>query len=388
MNPADFLTEQIKAIPPSGIRKFFDLAAEMDNVVSLSIGEPDFSTPMAFCEAAIQSLKEGKTAYTANYGLLELRQEIAKYLQDLIQVEYNPKTEIIVTVGGSEAVDITFRAICEPGDEVIIPEPAFVAYRPCTALAGGVPVPIPTTMEQGFKITPEQIEAAITPKTKAILLNFPCNPTGVIMSKEELEAIAKVCIKHNLLVISDEIYAELTYGAKHHSIASFPGMRERTVVISGVSKAFAMTGWRIGYLAAPEALVKGIAKVHQFALMCSPTAGQYAAVEAFRHGRPEVERMVNEYAKRREIIVRRFKEMGLDIYEPKGAFYAFPSIKKTGMTSSEFCEALLKAEQVAVVPGSAFGEAGEGYVRVSYAASIDNINLACDKMEKFLNSLK
>lgn len=388
MNPADFLTEQIKAIPPSGIRKFFDLAAEMDDVISLSIGEPDFSTPMPFCEAAIQSLREGKTAYSANMGMIELRQEISKYLEGLTGNTYDPKGEILVTVGGSEAVDIAFRAILENGDEVIIPEPAFVAYRPCVELTGGVAVSMPLSFEDGFKVDPAKVEQYITPKTKAILLNFPGNPTGVIMEKEDLEQLAKICVKHNLCVISDEIYAELVYGQKHCSISSFEGMRERTIVISGVSKAFAMTGWRLGYLAAPKEMMVGIAKIHQFALMCAPTMSQYAALEAFRNGADEVRKMCAEYDRRRQYIVKRLRGMGLEISEPKGAFYAFPCIKSTGMTSAEFCEGLLNAEHVAVVPGTAFGECGEGFVRISYAASMENIELAMDKMEHYINSLK
>lgn len=388
MNPADFLTEQIKAIPPSGIRKFFDLAAEMDDVLSLSIGEPDFSTPMSFCEAAMESLRQGKTAYSANMGMIELRQEISKYLEKLTGNQYDAKSEILVTVGGSEAVDIAFRAILEDGDEVLIPEPAFVAYRPCVELTGGVAVGMPLSFEDGFKVTPEIVEKYVTPKTKAILLNFPGNPTGVVMEKEELEALAQVCIKHNLCVVSDEIYAELVYGQPHYSIASFEGMRERTIVISGVSKAFAMTGWRLGYMAAPKEMMGGIAKIHQFALMCAPTVSQYAALEAFKNGADEVAKMCAEYNKRREYIVGRLRGMGLEISEPKGAFYAFPCIKSTGMTSGEFCEGLLHAEHVAVVPGTAFGECGEGFIRISYAASMDTIEKAMDKMEKYINSLK
>lgn len=388
MNPADFLTEQIKAIPPSGIRKFFDLAAEMDDVLSLSIGEPDFSTPMSFCEAAMESLRQGKTAYSANMGMIELRQEISKYLEKLTGNQYDAKSEILVTVGGSEAVDIAFRAILEDGDEVLIPEPAFVAYRPCVELTGGVAVGMPLSFEDGFKVTPEIVEKYVTPKTKAILLNFPGNPTGVVMEKDELEALAQVCIKHNLCVVSDEIYAELVYGQPHYSIASFEGMRERTIVISGVSKAFAMTGWRLGYMAAPKEMMGGIAKIHQFALMCAPTVSQYAALEAFKNGADEVAKMCAEYNKRREYIVGRLRGMGLEISEPKGAFYAFPCIKSTGMTSGEFCEGLLHAEHVAVVPGTAFGECGEGFIRISYAASMDTIEKAMDKMEKYINSLK
>ena len=387
-DPANFLTKLVRDIPPSGIRKFFDLAAEMEGVVSLGVGEPDFVTPQSFRDAAIASLNAGETAYTANYGLIELRRAISKYLNESVQVDYDPATEILVTVGGSEAVDISLRAVIEHGDEVIIPEPAFVSYSPCVALTGGVPVAVSTSFETGFKLTPELLEKHITPKTKAVILNFPCNPTGAIMKKDELQALADICIKHNLLVISDEIYAELTYEGKHCSIASIPGMRERTVIVSGVSKSFAMTGWRIGYLATPKPLMQGIAKVHQFALMCAPTMGQKAALAAFNMGRDEVDKMVAEYAKRREYIVGRFRGMGLEICEPLGAFYAFPSIKNTGLTSSEFCEALLKDQKVAVVPGSAFGESGEGFVRCSYAASMENIKKACDGMERFLQKIK
>ena len=388
VNPADFLTKKIREIPPSGIRKFFDLAADMKDVISLGVGEPDFVTPKVIRDAAITSINAGETAYTANYGLIELRRAISKYLAEKIDVEYDPATEIMVTVGGSEAVDITLRAIIEPGDEVIIPEPAFVSYNPCVDIAGGVPVAAPTSFEDGFKVTPELLEKHITPKTKAILLNFPCNPTGAIMTCEELQGIADICIKHNLLAISDEIYAELTYEGQHSSIAALDGMKERTVIVSGVSKTFAMTGWRIGYLTAPKELIQDIAKVHQFALMCAPTMGQKAAVAAFDVAMPEVKKMVAEYGKRRKYIVERFRNMGLDIHEPMGAFYAFPSIKSTGLNSEEFCERLLYEQKVAVVPGSAFGGSGQGFIRCSYAASMENITKACDKMEAFLQNLK
>ncbi len=383
-----FLSKQVTEIKPSGIRRFFDLAAEMDDVLSLSIGEPDFPTPLPFCEAAAKACAAGDTHYSANYGMIELRQEISKYQKDLIGVEYDPKTEILVTVGGSEAVDITCRACLEPGDEFLIPEPAFVAYAPCALLQNAVPVAIPTTIEEGFKLTADKLRQYITPKTKMLLINSPCNPTGAVMDKESLEEVAKLCIEHDLLVISDEIYAELIYGTKHYSIAACPGMRERTVVISGASKAFAMTGWRLGYLAAPVELLSGIAKIHQFALMCSPTPSQHAALEAFKNGREEVDKMVHEYARRREVIVRGLREMGLEICEPQGAFYAFPSIKSTGLSDEEFCERLLQEEHVAVVPGSAFGESGRGFIRISYAASMDTIHQALEKMAHFVASLK
>jgi len=383
-----YLTQQVVDIKPSGIRRFFDLAAEMDDVLSLSIGEPDFPTPVSFCEYAAKACIAGDTHYSANYGMIELRQEISKYLENLIGMHYDPKTEILITVGGSEAVDITCRACLEPGDEFLIPEPAFVAYAPCAMLVNAVPVAIPTSMEDEFKLTAEMLEKYITPKTKMLLINSPCNPTGVVMDRETLAGIAEVCVKHDIMVISDEIYAELIYGTEHVSIASFPGMRERTVVISGASKAFAMTGWRLGYLAAPVELVNGIAKIHQFALMCASTPAQHAALEAYRNGKPEVDKMVAEYARRREVIVKGLRDMGLEICEPQGAFYAFPSVKNTGLSDEEFCERLLTEEHVAVVPGSAFGESGRGHIRISYAASMETIEQALEKMAKFVASLK
>lgn len=387
INYEEFINPVVYNAKTSGIRKFFDLAATMDDVISLGIGEPDFVTPQKFMDAAIKSLNDGNTAYSSNTGMLELRQEISKYLERRFQVEYNPESEIIVTVGGSEAIDAVFRTLVSPGDEILIPDPAFVSYEPCVKIAGGVPVLVPTTMEEGFKLTAAKLEELITPRTKAVLLNFPCNPTGVIATRADLEEIAKVCIKHNIIAISDEIYAELTYGGNHVSIASLPNMAERTILISGVSKAFAMTGWRIGYICGPATLIPYINKIHQFGIMCAPTIGQYASIEAFRNGQDEVDRMVSEYERRNKLIVRRFKEIGFEIYEPQGAFYAFPSIKSTGLTSDEFCNQLLVAKKVACVPGNAFGDCGEGHIRCSYATSYEKIEAACDAIEDFVNTL-
>lgn len=384
-----YLKPQVAAIQPSVIRKFFDLAAQIEGVVSLGIGEPDFSTPLAFCEAGWRSMQEGKTGYSPNPGLLELRQAISAYLQQLLGLTYCPENQIVVTVGGSEAIDATFRALICPGDEVIIPEPAFVSYAPCVELAGGVVVPLPTSAEQGFKLTPAQLETAITPKTKAVVLNYPGNPTGVVMSQEELNALAEVLLRHNVLAVSDEIYAELIYnGQRHASIAAAPGMRDMTILISGVSKSLAMTGWRIGYVCAHPDILSGIYKIHQFSLSCASTTGQYVALEGLRHGQAETAEMVAEYDRRRQFIVRRLAEIGLPMCEPQGAFYAFPSIAETGLSSNEFCERLLREEKVACVPGNAFGVSGEGYIRCSYATSLENIARACDGIERFVNRLK
>lgn len=389
MDMQKYLNHQVAAIQPSVIRKFFDLAATIPGVVSLGIGEPDFATPKQFCDAGYRSMLEGKTGYSPNPGILELRQAISAYLADLIGVEYDPQNQIVVTVGGSEAIDATFRAIMEPGDEVIIPEPAFVSYAPCVELAGGKAVHLPLTMEEGFKLTPERLEAAITPKTKAVVLNFPCNPTGVVMTQAELNALAAPLIKHGVLAISDEIYAELLYdGRKHASIAAAPGMQDLTVLISGFSKSLAMTGWRIGYVCANPELLSGIYKIHQFSLSCASTTGQYVALEGVTRGHAEVERMVAEYDKRRQFIIRRFAEIGLPMCEPGGAFYAFPQISGTGLSSGDFCEQLLRQEKVACIPGSAFGDSGEGFIRCSYATSMENIAKACDGIERFVNGLK
>ena len=384
-----YLKPQVAAIQPSVIRKFFDLAAQIEGVVSLGIGEPDFSTPLAFCEAGWRSMQEGKTGYSPNPGLLELRQAISAYLQQLLGLTYCPENQIVVTVGGSEAIDATFRALICQGDEVIIPEPAFVSYAPCVELAGGVVVPLSTSAEQGFKLTPAQLETAITPKTKAVVLNYPGNPTGVVMSQEELNALAEVLLRHNVLAVSDEIYAELIYnGQRHASIAAAPGMRDMTILISGVSKSLAMTGWRIGYVCAHPDILSGIYKIHQFSLSCASTTGQYVALEGLRHGQAETAKMVAEYDRRRQFIVRRLAEIGMPMCEPQGAFYAFPSIAETGLSSNEFCERLLREEKVACVPGNAFGVSGEGYIRCSYATSLENIARACDGIERFVNRLK
>lgn len=389
MDMKKYLNRQVAAIQPSAIRKFFDLAATIPDVVSLGIGEPDFATPKQFCDAGYRSMLEGKTGYSPNPGILELRQAISNYLAGLIGVEYDPYNQIVVTVGGSEAIDATFRAIIEPGDEVIIPEPAFVSYAPCVELAGGKVIHLPLTMQEGFKLSPERLEAAITPKTKAVVLNFPCNPTGVVMTQEELNALAAPLIKHEVLAISDEIYAELLYdGRKHASIAAAPDMQDLTVLISGFSKSLAMTGWRIGYVCANPELLNGIYKIHQFSISCASTTGQYVALEGIARGHAEVERMVEEYDKRRQFIIRRFAEIGLPMCEPDGAFYAFPQISGTGLSSGDFCEQLLKQEKVACIHGSAFGDSGEGFIRCSYATSMENIARACDGIDRFVNGLK
>lgn len=388
MDMKKYVNSQVAAIQPSPIRRFFDLAATIPDLVSLGIGEPDFATPKAFCEAGYQSLLAGKTGYSPNPGIIELRQAISAYLQRLIGVEYKPENQIVVTVGGSEGIDATFRALLNEGDEVLIPEPAFVAYRPCVELAGGVAVPVSLSMEEGFKLTAAKLEAAISPKTKAVVLNFPGNPTGVVMTQEELNALAEPLKKHGVLAISDEIYAELTYGGRHASVAAAPGMQDLTVLISGFSKSLAMTGQRIGYVCAHPDILQGIYKVHQFSIACANTTGQYIALEGLLHGQAEVEKMRREYDKRRQYIVKRFKGMGLPLCEPGGAFYAFPDISGTGLDDTDFCERLLMEEKVACIPGSAFGESGRGFIRCSYATSMENITLACDGIERFLNSLK
>lgn len=378
------VNDRINAIPPSGIRRFFDIAAQMENVISLGVGEPDFDTPWHIREEGIYSLEKGKTFYTANAGMAELRHEIVKYLMRRFDLSYAPLEEVLVTVGGSEAIDLALRAMLDPGDEVIIPTPCFVSYQPCTTLAGGVPVEIPLKAVNEFKLTKEELEEAITEKSRVLFLAFPNNPTGAIMEKEELEAIAEVAKEHDLFVISDEIYAELTYGLQHTSIASLPGMRERTLVINGFSKAYAMTGWRMGFAAGPADLIGAMTKIHQFAIMCTPTTSQYAAIEALRNGDEDVVEMRDAYNQRRRFLVNGFREMGLDCFEPKGAFYIFPSIERLGMTSEEFCTKLLYEEGVAVVPGTAFGEGGEGFIRVSYAYSIENLKIALERIKGFV----
>ena len=388
INYESLLSDAVKTVEPSGIRKFFDLAAEMEGVISLGVGEPDFVTPWHIRNEGVYALEKGKTHYTANAGLLELRKEISKYIKRKNGVEYDPKSEILVTVGGSEAIDLAIRALVNPGDEVLIPEPSFVCYKPCTILAGGTPVPIVTTVENKFKLTKEQLKSAITPKTKVLVLPYPNNPTGGIMTKEELEEIADVIKDTNIIILTDEIYSELTYGREHTSIISIDGMAERCVYVNGFSKAYAMTGWRMGYAAAPAPIMKQMIKIHQFAIMSSPTTSQYAAIEALKKGDDDIEKMREEYDYRRRVIVDGFNKMGLTCFEPEGAFYVFPEISSTGMTSTEFCETLLNTEKVAVVPGTAFGESGEGFIRCSYAYSIANINEALSRIEKFVNSLK
>lgn len=377
------LSDVVQEMAPSGIRKFFDILSTMEDVISLTVGEPDFKTPWHIRVAGIESLENGRTHYTSNSGTMELREEIAAYLNRRIHVSYDPAKEVIVTVGGSEAIDLTMRALINPGDEVIIPQPAFVCYGPIASLAGGVPVYINTREKNRFKLTAEELRNAITPKTKLLVLPYPNNPTGAIMEKDELEEIAGVLRGTNIMVLSDEIYAELTYGKDHVSIASLPGMRERTVIASGFSKAYAMTGWRLGYLAAPREVAVQMLKIHQYAIMCSPTTSQYAAVEAMRNGQNDIEEMRAEYNRRRRYIVGGLRSIGIDCFDPEGAFYVFPYIGKFGMTSDEFCEKLLKECGVAIVPGTAFGACGEGFARISYAYSVEHIAKAIDRLEKF-----
>ena len=381
------LSEKVKATKPSGIRKFFDIVAEMKDAISLGVGEPDFVTPWAIREAGIYSLERGNTHYTSNWGLAELRKEIANYLERRFSLKYEPKTDIMVTVGGSEAIDACIRALIDNGDEVLIPEPSFVCYSPCTVLAGGKPVPIVTRAEDEFRLTPEALKAAITPKTKLLILPYPNNPTGAVMTREDLEKIAAVIRDTNIIVLSDEIYSELTYGGTHVSIATLPGMFERTIVVNGFSKAYAMTGWRLGYAAGNPTIIKSMIKIHQFAIMSAPTTSQYAAIEALQSCDEDIERMKNEYNYRRRVMVDGFRKMGLECFEPRGAFYVFPSIKSTGMTSAEFCEKLLYSKKVAVIPGDAFGESGEGYIRASYCYSIKNIDIALERIAELLKEI-
>ncbi len=387
-NPEKFLSRTVQNIPPSGIRKFFDIAAEMDDVISLGVGEPDFVTPWHIRNEGVYSLEKGHTHYTPNRGLSELRHEISRYMHRRFGLTYNPLTQTIVTVGGSEAIDIFLRAVIEPGDEVLIPEPSFVCYKPITQLCGGVAVPVLTTAEHKFKLTVDALEKAITDKTKVLVLPYPNNPTGGIMTREDLTVISEVIKKHDIMVLSDEIYAELTYGRKHTSIAEIDGMYERTMIVSGFSKAYAMTGWRLGYACGHPDIIAQMTKVHQYAIMSAPTTAQYAAIEALRNGDKDIEVMREEYNDRRKIIVSGFNNMGLDCFEPEGAFYAFPSIKSTGLSSNDFCEKLLYDMKVAVIPGTAFGECGEGHIRCSYAYSLDNINEALSRIETFLKKIK
>lgn len=384
------LSERITEVPFSGIRKFFDIAAEMKDVISLGVGEPDFDTPWHIRDEGIYSLEKGRTAYTSNAGLKELKIEIAKYLNRRFQVSYDYNTEMMITVGGSEAIDIAMRAMLDPGDEVLIPQPSYVSYMPCAVLANGAPVIINLKEENEFRLTAEELEASITPKTKLLVLPFPNNPTGAVMERKDLEAIAEVIKKHDLFVLSDEIYAELTYleGQDHETIASLPGMRERTVLINGFSKAYAMTGWRLGYACAPKVILEQMLKIHQYAIMCAPTTSQYAAVEAVRSGDADVAGMREEYNGRRRYLMHRFHEMNLKCFEPFGAFYAFPCIQEFGMTSEEFATRMLQEEKVVVVPGTAFGDCGEGFLRISYAYSLESLKEALDRLESFIRKLR
>lgn len=383
------LSKTVTEIKPSGIRKFFDIVSEMPHAISLGVGEPDFDTPWHIRAEGIYSLEKGKTFYTSNSGLLELRQEICKWYQRKYNVDYNYKTEALLTVGGSEGIDVALRAMLDPGDEVIVPEPCYVSYVPCVELAGGVPVTIALKNENEFRLTPEELLAAITDKTKILILAYPSNPTGAIMSRKDLEPIAKICQEKDIFVISDEIYSELTYGSGGHcTIASLPGMQERTIIINGFSKAYAMTGWRLGYALAPEIIAAQMTKIHQFAIMCAPTTSQYAAISAIKNGDGDIEKMRTSYDQRRRFLLNTFREMNLPCFEPKGAFYVFPCIKEFGITSDEFATRLLKEEELAVVPGTAFGDCGEGFLRISYAYSIEQLREAMERLNRFITRLR
>lgn len=384
---SNILSQTAQDIKPSGIRKFFDLLSDRKDVISLTVGEPDFVTPWHIRVAAMESLQKGKTYYTSNSGTVELREAISDYMERRFSLKYAPKDEIIVTVGGSEAIDLAMRACINPGDEVIIPQPAFVCYGPIAELAGGVPVFINTKEENRFKLTADELKAAITPKTKLLVLPYPNNPTGAVMTREDLEAIADVLRDTNIIVLSDEIYCELTYNDSHTSFASIDGMRERTIIASGFSKAYAMTGWRLGYTLAPREITKQMLKIHQYAIMCAPTMSQFAAVEAMRNGDNDVEMMRNEYNRRRRYIVGGLRGMGIDCFDPEGAFYVYPNISKFGLSSEEFCQRLVDEANVAIVPGTAFGECGEGFARISYAYSVEHIAKALERIEKFIKTL-
>ncbi len=384
----DQISDKVSSIPPSGIRKFFDLLSSMEGVISLGVGEPDFTTPWHIREAAIYSLEKGYTMYTSNQGLPKLRQELSKYLKFNYGLNYDPESEVLITVGVSEGLDLTFRAILNPGDEVIMPDPCYVSYPACVTLAGGIPVTVPTTEEDDFTIKADDIEHRITQRTKAILLGYPANPTGAAMPREELIQITELAKQYNLLIVSDEVYGQLVYDIEHTCIASLPGMKEHTIFLNGFSKAYAMTGWRIGYAAAKPEIIGAMNKIHQYTMLCAPIMGQKAAIEALKEGNNEVEAMVAEYDQRRRFIVKRLRDIGLSCFEPKGAFYAFPSIKTTGMSSEEFAEKLLFEEKVAVVPGSAFGQYGEGYIRCCYATSLPEIEEALDRMSKFVKKYR
>ena len=382
------LSEVVQNIKPSGIRKFFDIVSEMKDAISLGVGEPDFDTPWHIRDEGIFALEKGKTFYTSNSGLKELREEICNYLKRKQNVAYDPLSEVIVTVGGSEAIDIGLRALVNPGDEVIIPQPSYVSYEPCAVLAGAKPVIINLKAENEFRLTAEELKEAITDKTKVLILPYPNNPTGAIMERKDLEEIAKIIIENDIYVMSDEIYAELTYKGEHVSIASLDGMKERTILINGFSKAYAMTGWRLGYACAPEEIIKQMTKIHQFAIMCAPTTSQYAAVEALKNGDDDVESMRQAYNQRRRFLLNAFREMGLECFEPYGAFYVFPCIKEFGMTSEEFATRFLEEERVAAIPGNAFGESGEGFLRISYAYSLDNLKIAMERLKRFIEKLR
>ncbi len=382
------LSKTVVDIQPSGIRKFFDIVSDMKNAISLGVGEPDFDTPWHIREEGIYSLERGRTFYTSNAGLKDLKIQICNYLKRRLELHYNPALEIVVTIGGSEAIDIALRAMLDIGDEVLIPQPSYVSYLPCVTLAGGKPVIIELKAKDQFRLTKEELLDAVTDKTKVLILPFPNNPTGAIMEYDDLADIVKIVEEKDIFVISDEIYSELTYGTKHVSIAEFPGMKERTILINGFSKSYAMTGWRLGYAAGPENIIEQMIKIHQFAIMCAPTTSQYAAIEALKNGDSDVEMMRDAYDQRRRFLVHALREMGLDCFEPYGAFYVFPCIKSLGMTSDEFATALLKEEKVAVVPGTAFGDCGEGFLRISYAYSIENLKVALERMERFVKKHK
>ena len=384
----DRISPIVKSVPPSGIRKFFDIASEMEDVISLGVGEPDFVTPWSIRESCVYGLEQGYTSYTANRGLLELREEICFMHKRRFELDYNPKTDVLVTVGVSEALDIAMRTILTPGDEILIPEPCYVSYKACATLAGGIPVPVPAKAENDFRITPADLEPHVSPKTKALLIGYPNNPTGAILSKEDLEAIARFAIKHDLIVISDEIYGDLTYGdTKHVCFAGLPEMKDRTILLNGFSKAYAMTGWRIGYALSNPDIIAAMTKIHQYTMLCAPITAQIAAVEALRHGEKYMRKMVSEYDKRRRLIYDGLQKAGLKCFEPKGAFYIFPDITSTGLSSEEFAEKILMQEHVALVPGNAFGECGEGFVRCSYATSIEQISEALLRIEHFVSHL-
>ena len=388
MDYSKLLSSKVVSIKPSGIRKFFDILDEMDDVISLTVGQPDFDTPWHIRQAGIDSLEEGRTYYTSNSGLLEFRKEVANYLERRFSLSYVPENEILCTVGGSEAIDLAMRAVINPGHEVFVVEPSFVCYAPLATLAGATPIIVNTELKDKFKLTPEKLLSAITDKTKMLILPYPSNPTGGIMEKEELEKIADIVRERDIIVLSDEIYAELTYGKKHVSFASLPGMKERTILVSGLSKAYAMTGWRLGYACAPKEIMTQMVKLHQYAIMCAPTTSQYAAIEALKNGDEDIEFMRDSYDQRRRLIHEGLAKLGLDSFEPEGAFYIFPNIGKFGLSSEEFCEKLLYSQHVAIVPGTAFGESGEGFARISYAYSVDHIKKALERIEKFIETLK